>query len=89
MKEYQILKDNRIFAVFHEGDNSRFGLPFNDEIFEKEFKGCQWHWVDSGIDPSRFSKKIIKIPDNKKKNVSNYTKQFGPCNETKSFCEKN
>ena len=49
MEKYEIWKNKRLFASFEQGDLSRFGTPFNQEIAVQEFNSCVSYWVLKGV----------------------------------------
>jgi hypothetical protein len=60
-ERYIILKDNRFFAGFNEGEPSRNGEPMSYEVFKKEFNACVLFWENRNVEPVRFTYQINLI----------------------------
>jgi hypothetical protein len=62
LEKYTILKDNKFFASFTEGDESRFGEPMSYEVFRREYSLCVNYWeMSHSVSPIRFSYLIVYI----------------------------
>jgi len=48
METYTIIRDDHTWAVFQEGDPSRFEKPFDRQIALREFDSCVAFWKSKG-----------------------------------------